>query len=104
MHRSLTDEIRDRLTVYLHGEITLDQFRDWFVPILWTVEDSNDTSAERLAYEIEALHSEYAHEHWSIEEFHGLLWNLAERPESVFSRSTGHAGTSNNHVNLAQKP
>ena len=98
MHRSLTDEIRHHLARYLDGEISLDQFRDWFVPVLWTVEDANDTVAERLAYEIEALHAEYAQEHWSREEFHNLLRNVVERPESLLSRSDTH-----DHANLAQK-
>lgn len=103
MHRSLTDEIRHHLGLYLEGEITLDQFRDWFVPVLWTVEDANDTLAERLAYEIEALHSEYAREHWLADEFKNLLWKLVERPESVLSQATGHGDSSRNSANHAQR-
>ena len=103
MHRSLTDEIRHHLASYLNGEMTLDQFRDWFVPVLWTVEDSNDTVAERLAYEIEALHSEYAQAHWTTDEFHGKLWNLVERPETALSQSRGRSDASNHPVNIAQK-
>ena len=44
------NEIRERLSLYLSGQLPPAEFRDWFVPVL---RDAQDPEAEALAHSIE---------------------------------------------------
>lgn len=47
-------EIRARLSSYLAGKVTLDQFEDWFVAATWDVEQSGG-GGEKLAAEVRTM-------------------------------------------------
>ena len=51
-------KIRAWLGRYVRGEITLGQFKDWFVPATWNVHQSGNPLAPDLAYEVDALLAE----------------------------------------------
>ncbi len=57
---SKAPEIRKQLARWLDGEISLEQFEDWFLPETWNLEIENDSEAEFLADEIELNLSEYS--------------------------------------------
>lgn len=50
---TLTTEMRSRLARYAAGQCSLEQFEDWFAPVLRNVYQSNDPEAEQLAVAIE---------------------------------------------------
>jgi hypothetical protein len=71
MQDSLATEqdIRVKVGMYLDGRITLDKFREWFMPHagLWA-EQLTSARARELAYEIIGLLAEYDHEQWTEEQ------------------------------------
>lgn len=52
-------EIRAWLARYVRGEITLTEFKDWFVPNTWNVHESGNPLAPGLAYWVDARIDEY---------------------------------------------
>lgn len=54
------EEIRVRLADYVLGEISLEDFEDWFVANSWNAHQSGDPDLQRLVFEIEAKLSEYS--------------------------------------------
>lgn len=53
-------EIRAWLGRYVRGEITLSEFKDWFVPNTWNVHLSGNPLAPKIAYEVDALIAEFS--------------------------------------------
>lgn len=51
--------IRDRLSQWFDGKISLRQFEDWFVPATWDAHASGNARLEALVDEIELNLSEY---------------------------------------------
>ncbi len=51
-------EIHRRLSQYLNGRATLQEFEDWFVPVLWDLAESRDEAARELAGDIHNLIAE----------------------------------------------
>ena len=68
--------IRDKLASYLAGEISLEEFEDWFVPASWNVAQVNNQNAVNLVYEIELWLSEFSDGHWSEDELKNNLCPL----------------------------
>jgi hypothetical protein len=73
MNSSLDLEIRDKLGSYLLGEISLEDFKDWFVPSSWDVDHQNNQAAINMVYEIELRLAEYSNGYWSEDELKPLL-------------------------------
>jgi hypothetical protein len=78
MNPSLDIEIRDKLIFYLLGEISLEDFKGWFVPILWDVDHSNNQTAINMAYEIELRLAEYSDGYWNEDELKQFFRPLIE--------------------------
>ena len=74
-------EIQRRLLQYLSGEIELDQFEDWFVPVLWDI-DEYDECAREMAGRVHNLISEFSHGDRSLESLREELEHTA-MPSSV---------------------
>lgn len=55
---SLHDEIRNRISCYLAGGISLDEFREWLAPRAWNIHKREDEDTARTVYRIEAVLSE----------------------------------------------
>ena len=68
MENSLDIEIRNKLASYLFGEISLQDFEDWFVPSSWNVIHSGNRAAVNLVYEIEPWLAEFSDGFWSEDE------------------------------------
>jgi len=78
MDATLHYTIREALRQLVRGEIDLATFREWFGPVLWSVEESKIPPAIDLAYEISGLLAEYSHGHWTAEELIAQLSQLSE--------------------------
>ncbi len=94
MNPSIHYEIRDKLGSYLLGEISLEDFKDWFVPVLWNIEYSNNQDAMNIAYEMELRLAEYSNDYWSEDELKALLRPLVENyyiEIGPFARSSSSA-------------
>jgi hypothetical protein len=78
MSLSPDNEIRDKLGSYLLGEVSLEDFKDWFVPFSWNVEHNNNQTATNMVYEIELRLAEYSNNYWNENELKNLLSPIAE--------------------------
>ena len=58
-----SSQIREQLAQFLDGQISLDEFEDWFVQNTWNIHLSGSVSAEMLTFAIEESLSEYSSEH-----------------------------------------
>jgi hypothetical protein len=59
-------EIQQHIIQYLSGVASLSDFEDWFVPVLWDI-DEEDARTRELAGTIHILLSEFSHGVRSIE-------------------------------------
>lgn len=58
---SATDrEIREHLTLYLRGRLTLAEFHRWLLPLLWKIDRQSEADAFRRASRIVLYISEYS--------------------------------------------
>jgi hypothetical protein len=74
---SKAPEIREQLGRWIDGEISLQQFEDWFLPSTWNLHVENDAEAESLADEIELYLSEYSDRVLSLADLRGELTRIA---------------------------
>lgn len=94
MQASLDFEIRDCLARYLAGEISLERFQEWFVPMAWDADQSGSWSAEELANEVELRLAEFSNGDRTEAELRELFrstletYTMAEAPEPVTSSSS----------------
>ena len=61
-------QIRKALCAYANRNISLDEFRDSFVPISWDIENSGDPDAISLAHQIDGILAEASSSDWTEEE------------------------------------
>jgi hypothetical protein len=52
-------EIQRHLALYLNGKIQLHEFEDWFAPVMWDIDESEERVRE-MAGEIHILIAEFA--------------------------------------------
>lgn len=83
MQSSLSLEIREQLSRFLRGETSLHAFQEWFTSRTWNIEDSEDRSAQDLAYEIELRLAEFLNGHWTMSDLRGLLKSLVASSPTV---------------------
>jgi hypothetical protein len=60
MADSLTENIRERVTAYLAGELTRPELQEWLVAETWDVDQSGDPQAIDLTYEIKLALAEHS--------------------------------------------
>lgn len=78
MSAQLEFEVHNKLVRYLAGDITLDQFRDWFDPATWDLNPTGTTSLFQLAGEIELRLAEFTNGHLTESELRSELRPLVE--------------------------
>jgi len=69
-----------RLLEWIEGDVSLDEFEDWFVPATWNIHRASDPEAEDLTDEIELSLAEYSGGHLTIEELKAELAKLVHIP------------------------
>jgi hypothetical protein len=73
MNTSLEATIREHLLRYLAGDLTLQEFEDWFVPATWNQIGRVPLSTERLIGEIELRIAEFTSGHRPEDEVREFL-------------------------------
>ena len=73
MSSELATQIRGRLSRYLSGQGSLEEFDTWFTPATWDVERQGDQEAEVLADEIMLRLAEFSRGHWTEAELKARL-------------------------------
>jgi len=53
--------------------MSLDEFRAWFVPISWNIEESNEPQAIELAHRLDSVLAEASSGAWTEEQLHEEL-------------------------------
>jgi hypothetical protein len=59
MVRELQSGIQEHVSRYLRGEISLQDFEDWFVPVMWDLAEGEDSEARRFAGSVGNLIAEF---------------------------------------------
>ena len=74
MLASLEREIREAVTRYIAGRISLRQFQEWFAPRTWDI-DSMIAAGQlrKLVNEIDLLLAEFSNDHWTEQELKNKL-------------------------------
>lgn len=65
-------QMREHLSGYLAGDISLDTFLEWFIPATWNAHRF-DSAARDFAYEIEGAFTEYQCEELTEKELRETL-------------------------------
>lgn len=90
--------IHAALSRYLNGACTLQEFEDWFMPLLWDLADGDDSEPRKLAGAIAGLIAEYSNGGLSESSLREELADIAApalRPEGVPSgEELGNNGNS----------
>src|SRR5712664_1431730 len=108
MASHILGDVAERVSAYLNGALTLNEFVDWFVPLAWEADRIDSLSARTLVRRIELEWAEHSAGHRSVDEFQRLLRAaleaaLRESPQvvrasaagrfiSIDSRRSGHSG------------
>jgi len=74
----LAQDIRSRLSRYVSGESSLEQFEDWFLPAAWNLTPDPDGEAYDLASELWLRLAEYDNGDWSEEELRRFFRKLTK--------------------------
>ena len=70
------DEIHERLRLYLAGDIALDDFTDWFIPVMWEIQEGEDLILKDLVGTIDLYLIESGMGHRSEAELKAALTPL----------------------------
>jgi len=76
-------EIREKLTHYISGNISLSAFRKWFSPRAWNIDQRADILTARIVHEIDLVLAEFDHGDWTEEELKRLLTPLVKENTSI---------------------
>lgn len=71
-------DIYEALVRFLAGEISLDDFEDWFVQQSWNMDLDSDESAQQLASAIELKLAEYSNGHLSNNELSSFFREISK--------------------------
>ena len=99
---ALDIEIREQLARYLVGEISLQEFEDWFVPASWNVVQSKNMSAIYLVYEIELWLAEFSDGFWNEDELKEKLLPLVNNYKIDVAQYFWKSGASSYSVRWSQ--
>jgi hypothetical protein len=68
MYESIETQIRKSLWELAMSQMSLDGFRDWFVPISWNIEKTREPEAIELAHYIDGVLAEASSGAWTEDE------------------------------------
>ncbi len=91
-------EVRSKLADYLLGEISLEEFEDWFVPVALAMESGEASPLIDLVRNVELSMAEMSGGAWSEAELRTLLRELVETPDNPYSVSQPDASSSSPDV------
>lgn len=67
------NDLKNRVSDYIAGKISLEEFEDRFVPAYWNVLTGKDEELSQMVYEIELRLAEYSKGYWTEDELKDLL-------------------------------
>lgn len=70
-------EIREKLSDYLSGTLSIQAFQEWFIPATWNIEKHASENLRKLVYGVELRLAEYTNGHLSPNELKVYLKSLA---------------------------
>jgi hypothetical protein len=73
MENTIESKIWNALWKYAERDTSLDEFRSWFVPVSWNIEESGEAAAIELAHHIDGILSEASSGEWTEEQLHQEL-------------------------------
>jgi hypothetical protein len=88
MDSPMEKAIRDQLGHYFERRISLNQFRLWLMPLLWTIDREGDAHAFETASAIALYLAEYGAGHRTEKEIQVLLGRFVLSPPTYEDRST----------------
>ena|SRR5690348_4145590 len=102
-------QLREQLIRLLSGDISLDDFDNWFAGESWNIHKSSDLMAQRLAYAVELRLAEYDDGHLSepvlLDELRSLVRNYSLLLSDVIvSVGTGSSSRLDIHDWAIQRP
>jgi hypothetical protein len=88
---SLASLIESQLSSYVAGEISLNEFEDWFAGSTWDIRNREGEAARRLAYAIELRLAEHSAGHLTESEMkHEFRQLLAGPSAQPLQPATAH--------------
>jgi hypothetical protein len=66
------------LAQYAAGSISLAEFRAWFVPVTWDLDDTAEPDGNQMVYDIENLYAEYTDGYWTEAELRERLLQVVQ--------------------------
>lgn len=75
MDSSILGEIYSRLSLYLAGSVSLEEFHNWLIPATWDI-DAEPDKVKRLAHRLQLLLAEFSNGDRSEEDLRSSLWDL----------------------------
>lgn len=85
----LEQRIKSHIRLYLTGNITLDEFTEWFITETWDVEQqTNSKETKELIYEIDNALIQLSQEHISQDEFKDILSSFIEDRSEEYTSSS----------------
>lgn len=75
---SLAERIRDQITAYIVGEISLQSLSQWISSVGWEAEDINEPEVKMLFSEVEALVYDHVHSSRPEDSLKEALWALVD--------------------------
>jgi hypothetical protein len=82
MARQFENQIREALGRVANNHLSLDDFRNWFVPVSWNIEGSGEPEAIDLAHRIDGVLAEASAVGWSEQD-------IREELSTLFAPSAG---------------
>lgn len=82
MRRHLEQELREKLSQYVSGQMELQEFKSWFVPRVWNLEATDKEAAEAVANQILLALAEHSNGDWTEEELRSVLQPLTRVPST----------------------
>lgn len=61
----LEDQIRAKSKLFCSGQLSLNDFTAWFVPVCWNIEQWGDDSTIALAHKLDGILAEASSGKWS---------------------------------------
>ena len=77
------NELRKTLWNYILGRLSLDQFKDWFIPLSQGIENKAEQSLVDLSYQVKLRLAEFSNGDWTEPELKDQLVPLLMNPSAL---------------------
>jgi hypothetical protein len=105
MASEIQSELQHNVARYLKGDLQLSEFEDWFLPVVWALNDSEDEPSRQLAGRIGNLIAETSRGDRTLESLHKEMGN-AVRPyvDATYASKTIEFSLMPGQISFANRP